>query len=276
MISRKEIRAMFNLPTRRVASGELEIFESHNFKGGFKNWGDHISAEIVSFFFDTPFNVCTDPSVAGKTLVVGSVMAHAFPGDVIWGSGCIAPGKIGHSRGRLNVHALRGPLTMKELRKECDVPNVPFGDPALLMGRMHSLPTGSEDYEYGVIPHWVDFESPTVERLRQIGVKVIDIRQTTQELLADISSVRKLISSSLHGLILADAMGIPNARVQFSSKVIGGDFKFLDYCLSVGRTHHNHPLDDMTTTSTLDGLVFNDNINWSSDSLLNNAPWHAK
>ncbi len=276
MISRKTIRAKLNLPTRRVASGELEIFESHNFKAGYKNWGDHISAEIVSFFFDTSFKVCTDPSVSGKTLVVGSVMANAYPGDSVWGAGCIAPGRVGHSRGRLDVHALRGPLTMNELRKHCDVPNVPFGDPALLMGKMHTLPEGNADFEYGVIPHWVDAESPAVARLEQIGVKVIDIRQSTNELLDDISTVRKLMSSSLHGLILADAMGIPNARVQFSSNVIGGDFKFLDYCLSVGRTHHNHPLSTMTTTATLGALAFNDNINWSPDSLLNNAPWHAK
>ena len=93
MISRKTIRAKLNLPTRRVASGELEIFESHNFKAGYKNWGDHISAEIVSFFFDTSFKVCTDPSVAGKTLVVGSVMANAYPGDSVWGARLHCPWK---------------------------------------------------------------------------------------------------------------------------------------------------------------------------------------
>ncbi|MDE0870866.1 MAG: hypothetical protein OSA37_02990 [Flavobacteriales bacterium] len=203
-------------------------------------------------------------------------MTHSYPGDSVWGAGCIAPGKVGHSRGQLQVHALRGPLTRQELSKRFDVPKVPFGDPALLMGRMHTLPQQSHDYEYGVIPHWIDLELPAVERLRRLGVKVIDIRQSTLDLMNDVSSIRKLLSSSLHGLILADTMGIPNCRVQFSSNVIGGDFKFLDYCHSVGRVHSNHSLNATTTKSTLDGLPFNDRIDWNPDSLLNNAPWNAK
>ena len=276
MISRKNLRARLNLPKRRVSNGSLEVFESHNFNGGFKNWGDHISGEIVSHFFDVDFEICTDPSVAGKTLVVGSVLSNCYPTDSVWGAGCIAPGEIGHSKGKLQIHALRGPLTLQELRKSFDVPAIPFGDPALLMGRIHKLSSSQPDYEYGVIPHWVDLGLLAVEKLRHLGVKVIDIRQSTEDLLNEISSVKKLLSSSLHGLILADSMSIPNCRVQFSSNVIGGDFKFLDYCLSVGRTHMNHKLDETTSKSTLQRLPFNDCINWNADAILNNAPWDAK
>lgn len=276
MISRKKLRARLNLPTRRVAKSELEVFESHNFKDGFGNWGDHISGEIISHFFNVSPKICTDPTVAGKTLVVGSVMDHAYPGDAAWGAGCIAPGRIGHSRGKLEVHAVRGPLTLRELRRGFDVPNVPFGDPALLMAQMHEMPKENVTFEYAVIPHWVDFDLSVIQRLRQLGVKVIDIRQSTQQLLKDLSGVGKVLSSSLHGLILADAIGIPNCRVQFSTNVIGGDFKFLDYCMSVGRNHSNHPISNEVKIQDLDRLPFNDRIKWDADSILNSAPWNAQ
>ena len=38
----------------------------------------------------------------------------------------------------------------------------------------------------------------------------------------------------MHGLILAEAYGIPTCRVVFSEKILGGDFKFYDYYSGVG------------------------------------------
>jgi hypothetical protein len=38
-----------------------------------------------------------------------------------------------------------------------------------------------------------------------------------------------VLSSSLHGLIAADALGVPNAWIGLSDALRGGDFKFRDY-----------------------------------------------
>ena len=276
MISRRELRARLNLPKRRVKGGCVEVFESHNFQRGFGNWGDHISAEIVAHYSKVIPAVCSDPLVAGKTLVVGSVMSNAMPGDSVWGAGCIAPGAVGFSRGKMKVYAVRGPLTLKELRKCHNIPNVPFGDPALLMRSMHKFPTNSITHEYGVIPHWVDYDLPVIKRLSELGMKIIDIRQATSKMLDELSNVRKVLSSSLHGLILSDAMNLPNGRVQFSSRVIGGDFKFQDYCQSVGRRHVNHPLDQHCSIQKIERIALNDSLEWDADAILNKAPWNAE
>ena len=38
-----------------------------------------------------------------------------------------------------------------------------------------------------------------------------------------------ILSSSLHWLIFADSLGIPNRRIVLSDEIIGGDLKFDDY-----------------------------------------------
>jgi len=67
-------------------------------------------------------------------------------------------------------------------------------------------------------------------------MKIIDIQETNvQKFIDSINECENVLSSSLHGMIIADAFRIPSARVSFSDKIVGGDFKFHDYCLSVNR-----------------------------------------
>jgi pyruvyltransferase len=53
-----------------------------------------------------------------------------------------------------------------------------------------------------------------------------------------VSSCRYIFSSALHGLICADAYGVPNTRLVLSDKIVGGDFKFHDYRLGIGAIPH--------------------------------------
>jgi len=63
---------------------------------------------------------------------------------------------------------------------------------------------------------------------------VIDPRGEPLDVLRLIGSCRKIVTSSLHGMIVADAFGIPR-RVEISPALAkdGGDFKFRDYSASV-------------------------------------------
>ena len=50
-----------------------------------------------------------------------------------------------------------------------------------------------------------------------------------------IASCNFIISSSLHGLIAADSLNIPHVWMKISNKIIGGNWKFNDYFLSMNK-----------------------------------------
>ncbi|NEN94442.1 MAG: polysaccharide pyruvyl transferase family protein [Moorea sp. SIO3I7] len=68
------------------------------------------------------------------------------------------------------------------------------------------------------------------------NVLLIDVTRNPKEVIADITRCEAIASSSLHGLIIADAFGIPSIWMQLSNKVSGKGFKFKDYYSVFGET----------------------------------------
>jgi pyruvyltransferase len=60
-------------------------------------------------------------------------------------------------------------------------------------------------------------------------VIIIDVRQKPEPFIDQLIKCEYIVSSSLHGLILADSYQIPNKWAAFSDKITGGSFKFRDY-----------------------------------------------
>ena len=60
-------------------------------------------------------------------------------------------------------------------------------------------------------------------------VTVINVRRHPSAVIRDIASCGAILSSSLHGLVVADSYGIPAAWTSGSPPLTGGDFKFQDY-----------------------------------------------
>ena len=139
----------------------------------------------------------------------------------VWGSGFIREGKTQVSN--LDVSAVRGHLT----RSRCGNRGV-VGDPALLAAHLGVEPVG--EWKIGVLPHYVDKELAFVYDFSRLdGAIVIDPQQPPLDVLAQIASCNALFSSSLHGLICADSLGIPNAWIELSENVVGAGYKFRDY-----------------------------------------------
>lgn len=158
-----------------------------------------------------------------ELVMVGSVLEHLprhWAGTVC-GAGKLKEGSRVHL-GDARVLALRGKLTRAGVTGVGD--GVVLGDPALLVPRWIRQPQAK--YNLGIIPHWSDTE---LHRRFSYG-RLIDPRQSAQRVIEEIASCRAIISSSLHGIIVADAFGIPRQAELFPNAAReGGDFKFRDY-----------------------------------------------
>jgi hypothetical protein len=203
-----------------------------------ENYGDLIGPYLVEKIAQQPVE-WTNPKhfhisdwFSPIYVTVGSIIAHANNKCIVWGAGIIE--KRQQVPKAKKYLAVRGPHTHKQLvRLGYKVPEV-YGDPALLLPK-YLIPDVSKQYPIGIVPHLVDYSYCIDTYARQEGIKIISLRTnnvifTTNE----ICTCNLIISSSLHGIIVAHAYGIPAVWVKFTGKLYGDDIKFYDYFASVG------------------------------------------
>ncbi len=207
-----------------------------------RNWGDDINYFFLHKLWRKAI-VCYDSSSLSHRLkkdnylVIGSSLTLLCnEQSIVWGAGVIDASQELPARPK-KVLAVRGPLTRQYLlERGIDCPAV-YGDPALLLPRYYN-PSIPKRYKLGVIPHYSDFDSPVLDALKQ-DPEVLFIRMEGYSVwtgvLEQLLSCEAIASSSLHGLILAEAYGIPNCWIEVTGKLLGGHFKFHDFFLSIGR-----------------------------------------
>ncbi len=160
----------------------------------------------------------------------GSILAHVNKKCVVWGSGIILKDQAVKPARFL---AVRGPQTRKRLLEQgYQVPEV-YGDPGLLLP-LHYNPGIPKKYKLGIVAHYNDFKTIKPQYENEKEVLLIDLMTNDIETTTDLFlQCERIISSSLHGLIVAHAYGIPAVWVQFSDKLFGDGIKFRDYFESV-------------------------------------------
>lgn len=155
------------------------------------------------------------------------------PKVVVWGTGFIKEdaGILTDFKRRLNIRALRGKVSLERVRKYLgkDLSGVVLGDPGLLANRLIDVNKVEKKYKLGIIPHYVDKDSPLLKNIQIENTVIIDIEQHPMDFLRKVAECENIISSAMHGLIAADSLGVPNIRMILSDKIIGGDYKFRDY-----------------------------------------------
>lgn len=133
------------------------------------------------------------------------------------------------------VLAVRGPLTRKLLlQQNINCPEV-YCDPAILLPNIYKPSIDKKEYDVGIIPHYVDKKTLNNKKIITNGLNycVIDIESDWKSVIKCINKCKYIFSSSLHGIVVAHAYGIPSTRILLSENVVGKDFKFDDYSLSV-------------------------------------------
>ena len=209
---------------------------------------------------------------------VGSILGHIKKANsaIVWGSGAISQStRFPEPR---HVYSVRGPRTKEifnQLGYSC--PNS-FGDPGLVMPRYFQPKFENKKYRLGVIPHFVDYEIAKSLFKDRSNVGIINVRQDPEAVIEDICACDAVISTSLHGVVMAHAYDIPVAWGTLSNRVIGGDFKFTDYFLGAGFDFCPDPIDitrHNTTSFLLDSAQSAPRFENNSlvDKLLESCPF---
>lgn len=188
---------------------------------GRRNWGDLLTPLLLDHFCD--IETTWAPFPTARVVGVGSVIEH-IPNK--WGGAIIGSGKL-HETSSIPVGpkilALRGPLTAKGIRGD-----FALGDLGLLANELVRIET--KKHKLGVIPHWSDRWLPIDPRFTRFDPVIIDPKGDPLEIIRTIGECHKIVSSSLHGIIVADSFNIPR-RIEYAPRLNaeGGTFKFKDY-----------------------------------------------
>ena len=196
------------------------------------NFGDFITPYFLKKFCnEDDYSFDCKSNKNNKIISCGSIMRLCNDNTIVYGSGIR---DIDQNVCKGHIQFVRGPLTKQRLLDiNCFCPPV-YGDPALLLP-LYYKPIVEKKYKLGIIPH-VIHHNIVKSQYNDKETLVIDLATDNVEFVVDqINSCEKIVSSSLHGLIVSDAYNIPNKWVKFNNKINGDDTKFFDYFQSVNR-----------------------------------------
>lgn len=199
------------------------------------NFGDGLAPFLLEQFAD--LKVEWGAVSQSKIASIGSILEHIPP---LWDGYIVGSGRL-HENSRMHlvqmtsgvsakILAVRGPLSARGIPGSFAI-----GDPGILADELVGIQ--EKQWDLGILPHWQDTE--LVAKFTKLipekySIKIISPADDPLEVVRQIGACRRLVTSSLHGMIVADGFGVPR-RVEPCSKMLkdGGDFKFRDYSASV-------------------------------------------
>ena len=233
LTTKDPIVAYWDPPRRRFRDPigrRLPLFAPAN------NFGDLLGPLVVREIMrreGRPDPACLPLDKAGearKLLSVGSVLQFARDGDLVWGAG--RNGKIPddrHGFARLDVRMVRGPKTRAFLESRGIACPAVFGDPGLLVPALFADRIAQWGGRRAGVALVANLNDP---RPRLRGARTVDPRAPLWSVLRAIHESEVVVSSSLHGFILAEVFGV---RARLLASRAEPPFKYEDYFLGTGR-----------------------------------------
>lgn len=200
------------------------------------NVGDALSPYLVAMVSGRPVKHAPFQSSVRRVGAIGTVGQSFSGGEIdIWGTGCSpwlnpldpatrSPYKI-PAKTKLNIHATRGPMSSR-LLSDGRAGAHPFGDPAVLLPRFYD-PTPEKKWDLGMVLHLSELENRLYEAepravlkryaipdefsdtVRLITMVAEDSVEGVKGKLDELLSCKRIVSTSLHGIAIAIAYGIP-------------------------------------------------------------------
>ena len=233
------------------------------------NFGDALNVYLIKKMTgQSPLYVDRD-LIVSKYVVCGSILNWAVEHTTVWGAG-IANKDDTINANVVDVGAVRGPISAERLSVCTGTSVSVYGDPAMVLPRYYQ-PEVEKKYEVGIVPHYLHQVEVAARYQKTEGVKIINVFDDIESYIRQVCECKVILSSSLHGLIIADAYGIPNLWFE-GSVALGGDrTKFYDHFKAVGKQCYQplsiHSLD-------LQDLVYPVAQTVNVDKLLSVCPFH--
>lgn len=211
------------------------------------NFGDEMSPLI---FRALGYNVTWAPLDSAEVTGIGSLLdlylwSRRPTSSVVWGSGLrTAPTPESREvvlRSVRRFAAVRGPRTRDALGLPLDTA---LGDPGLLAPALIDGRRLRRGTHAVVIPHyrvWANPESRSqLKALVAQGCRLVAPNKSPADVVRAVGGAAVVYTSSLHGLIVADALGVPAALMRFPGPQLSGEpeFKYMDYFDSVQSSPH--------------------------------------
>lgn len=241
-----------------------------------RNFGDEIGIAIATKLLENHFqcnseqvpviNLAASHDRAGKICLfnLGSIHHMLHPNDHVWGTGINPKWQSQTFPSNITYHAVRGVLTREKVQptlKEGET-LLPIGDPGSATIKLYQPQfKWDSDGRPCFVPHHQDQElflknQDIYDELRHI--RMVSVRNTWKNVTKALSTCSTVASSSLHGLVIADALGIPNRWFQYSggkTEKTEGYFKYQDYFSTIQR-HDATPMREL-------GDLFNISKYWN-------------
>lgn len=208
----------------------------HSENGATENLGDYLAEIIVDYMLSLK-KIDRNKYIAHRKnlYTVGSILGTGMCNATVWGSGYIDKYIVGSTYKKilpklrqLDIRAVRGPLTREVLLSAGYTCPEIYGDPAILLPLIYTpnTPPDLPKDDYKIVRHFTD----NTECQNIISVLTKDYRNFVDQIVTS----KKIISSSLHGIIIAESYGIP-AVLYMPECVKEKEFKYRDYYYSTGR-----------------------------------------
>jgi len=184
----------------------------------------------------------TRPLFLGIGTILNAHVPQTNP-KVVFGSG-LGYGDMPRIDENWKFAFVRGPLTARRLGLPAGMAVI---DPAVLTADYAGpAPSGPQSLAY--MPHCVSIRRANwAELCSEAGLRFIDPRWPVEKVLTELRRTSTLITEALHGAILAEAFRIPWAPVKSSPTVL--DFKWMDWCESIGLRYDPEPLPTLWSPS---------------------------
>ena len=196
-----------------------------------QNFGDVLSQRIVAEV--TGRRVRWERPESASVTAIGSVIEHLATVDsrgVVWGSGLRGGSSASRSwaaRRPSRFLAVRGAHTRDALGLDA---GTTLGDPGLLVRALYRRSPRRSGVV--VLPHFLAFNSPDARKqlavARSRGMRVLVPSAGYESICEEVSRADLVLTSSLHGMVVADALDCPVQLVSFGPTA-EPPFKFADY-----------------------------------------------